>query len=85
VDFAPQAQAISKYVADLEKLLKDKQGEFTERNLELQEVCSRRLSIRSAAPASGREAYRRSSISRHEKCRHAVDEERGTYSAALPR
>jgi N-acetylated-alpha-linked acidic dipeptidase len=37
VDFAPQAQAISKYVADLEKLLKDKQGEFTERNLELQE------------------------------------------------
>jgi N-acetylated-alpha-linked acidic dipeptidase len=37
VDFLPQAQAIAKYVADLEKLLKGKQDEFTERNLELQE------------------------------------------------
>jgi N-acetylated-alpha-linked acidic dipeptidase len=37
VDYTPQAQAIAKYEADLEKLLKDKQDEFTERNLELQE------------------------------------------------
>jgi N-acetylated-alpha-linked acidic dipeptidase len=36
-DYAPQAEAIAKYEADLEKLLKDKQDEFTERNLELQE------------------------------------------------
>ncbi len=36
-DYAPQAEAISKYESDLEKLLKDKQEEFTERNLELQE------------------------------------------------
>jgi len=37
VDFSPQAEAIAKYEAELEKLLKDKQDEFTERNLELQE------------------------------------------------
>ncbi len=37
VDYAPQAEAIAKYEAELEKLLKDKQDEFTERNLELQE------------------------------------------------
>ena len=37
VDYSPQADAIAKYEADLEKLLKDKQEEFTERNLELQE------------------------------------------------
>ena len=37
VDYAPQAEAIAKYESDLEKLLKDKQDEFTERNLELQE------------------------------------------------
>jgi N-acetylated-alpha-linked acidic dipeptidase len=37
VDYAPQAEAIAKYEADLEKLLKDKQEEFSERNLELQE------------------------------------------------
>jgi len=37
VDYSPQAQAIEKYEADLEKLLKDKQDEFAERNLELQE------------------------------------------------
>jgi N-acetylated-alpha-linked acidic dipeptidase len=37
VDYAPQADAIALYVDDLEKLLKDKQEEFTERNLELQE------------------------------------------------
>ena len=37
VDYSPQAQAIEKYEADLEKLLKDKQDEFTERNLEIQE------------------------------------------------
>ncbi len=36
-DYTPQAEAISKYESDLEKLLKDKQDEFTERNLELQE------------------------------------------------
>ncbi len=36
-DYAPQAEAISKYETELEKLLKDKQDEFTERNLELQE------------------------------------------------
>jgi N-acetylated-alpha-linked acidic dipeptidase len=37
VDFSPQAQAIDKYEADLEKLVKDKQEEYTERNLELKE------------------------------------------------
>jgi N-acetylated-alpha-linked acidic dipeptidase len=37
VDYSPQAEAIANYEADLEKLLKDKQDEFTERNLELQE------------------------------------------------
>jgi N-acetylated-alpha-linked acidic dipeptidase len=37
VDYSPQADAIAKYVADLEKLLKEKQDEFKERNLELQE------------------------------------------------
>lgn len=37
VDYTPQAEAISKYETELEKLLKDKQDEFTERNLELQE------------------------------------------------
>jgi len=36
-DYAPQYDAISKYESDLEKLLKDKQDEFTERNLELEE------------------------------------------------
>jgi N-acetylated-alpha-linked acidic dipeptidase len=37
VDYSPQAKAIAKYETELEKLLKDKQDEFTERNLELQE------------------------------------------------
>jgi N-acetylated-alpha-linked acidic dipeptidase len=37
VDYVPQADAIDKYESDLEKLLKDKQAEFTERNTELQE------------------------------------------------
>jgi N-acetylated-alpha-linked acidic dipeptidase len=37
VDYAPQAQAIAKYEDELEKLLKDKQDEFTERNLQLNE------------------------------------------------
>jgi N-acetylated-alpha-linked acidic dipeptidase len=37
VDYSPQADAIAKYESELEKLLKDKQDEFTERNLELQE------------------------------------------------
>ena len=37
VDYSPQAEAIAKYEAELEKLLKDKQDEFSERNLELQE------------------------------------------------
>jgi N-acetylated-alpha-linked acidic dipeptidase len=37
VDFSPQAEAIEKYETDLEKLVKDKQEEFTERNLELKE------------------------------------------------
>jgi N-acetylated-alpha-linked acidic dipeptidase len=36
-DYAPQAKAITKYESDLEKLLKDKQEEFTERDLELKE------------------------------------------------
>ncbi|HEX3351905.1 MAG TPA: transferrin receptor-like dimerization domain-containing protein [Terriglobales bacterium] len=36
-DYSPQAEAIAKYEAELEKLLKDKQEEFTERNLQLQE------------------------------------------------
>lgn len=37
LDYAPQAAAIAKYEAELEKLLKDKQEEFTERNLEIKE------------------------------------------------
>jgi len=37
VDYAPQAEAIANYVKDLEKLLKDKQDEFSERALELRE------------------------------------------------
>jgi N-acetylated-alpha-linked acidic dipeptidase len=37
VDFVPQAEAIEKYETELEKLLKDKQDEFTERDLELKE------------------------------------------------
>jgi N-acetylated-alpha-linked acidic dipeptidase len=37
LDYAPQADAIAKYETELEKLLKDKQDEITERNLELQE------------------------------------------------
>jgi N-acetylated-alpha-linked acidic dipeptidase len=37
LDYAPQAEAIAKYETELEKLLKDKQDEITERNLELQE------------------------------------------------
>ena len=37
VDYAPQAEAVAKYEADLEKLLKDKQDEFRELDLELQE------------------------------------------------
>jgi N-acetylated-alpha-linked acidic dipeptidase len=37
VDYSPQAEAIAKYETELEKILKDKQDEFTERNLELQE------------------------------------------------
>lgn len=36
-DYAPQADAIAKYESDLEKLLKDKQDEITERNQEIQE------------------------------------------------
>ena len=36
-DYAPQADAIAKYEAELEKLLKDKQDEFAETNLQLQE------------------------------------------------
>jgi N-acetylated-alpha-linked acidic dipeptidase len=36
-DYSPQAEAIEKYAADLEKLVKDKQDEFAERNLQLQE------------------------------------------------
>ena len=36
-DYSPQAEAIAKYEAELEKLLKDKQDEFAERNLQLQE------------------------------------------------
>jgi N-acetylated-alpha-linked acidic dipeptidase len=36
-DYAPQSETINKYESELEKLLKDKQDEFTERNLELQE------------------------------------------------
>ena len=36
-DYSPQAEAIGKYETELEKLLKDKQDEFTERNLQLQE------------------------------------------------
>ena len=37
LDYGPQADAIAKYESELEKLLKDKQDEFAERNLQLQE------------------------------------------------
>jgi N-acetylated-alpha-linked acidic dipeptidase len=37
VDYAPQAQAIAKYVTELEQLVKQKQEEYTERDLELKE------------------------------------------------
>jgi N-acetylated-alpha-linked acidic dipeptidase len=37
VDYSPQALVIENYEAELEKLLKDKQDEFAERNLELSE------------------------------------------------
>ena len=37
VDYSPQADAIARYEAELEKLLKDKQDEIAEQNLELQE------------------------------------------------
>jgi len=37
LDYAPQAEAIARYESELEKLLKDKQDEYTERNLELDE------------------------------------------------
>jgi N-acetylated-alpha-linked acidic dipeptidase len=37
VDYGPQAEAIAKYVTELEQLVKDKQTEFTERDLELKE------------------------------------------------
>ena len=36
-DYSPQAAAIAKYEEELEKLLKDKQDEFAERNLQLKE------------------------------------------------
>ena len=36
-DYAAQADSIAKYESDLEKLLKDKREEITERNLEIQE------------------------------------------------
>ena len=36
-DYAPQAEAIAKYEAELEKLLRDKQEEFNEHNLQLRE------------------------------------------------
>ncbi|HEX6504184.1 MAG TPA: transferrin receptor-like dimerization domain-containing protein [Terriglobales bacterium] len=36
-EYADEAETISKYVSDLEKLLKDKQDEISERNLELKE------------------------------------------------
>lgn len=36
-DYSPQADAIAQYASDLEKLLKDKQAEITERNQEIQE------------------------------------------------
>jgi len=37
VDYRPQAEAIAKYESQLEKLVRDKQDEFKERNLELEE------------------------------------------------
>ncbi len=37
VDYAPQAEAIAKYVDELERLVRTKQEEFTERNLEIKE------------------------------------------------
>jgi N-acetylated-alpha-linked acidic dipeptidase len=36
-DYSPQAEWIAKYEEELEKLVKDKQDEFTERNLQLKE------------------------------------------------
>jgi N-acetylated-alpha-linked acidic dipeptidase len=37
LDYSPQADAIAKYETELEKLLKDKQDEYTERELQLKE------------------------------------------------
>jgi N-acetylated-alpha-linked acidic dipeptidase len=37
VDYSPQAEAINKYESELEKILKDKQDEFKERDTELDE------------------------------------------------
>jgi N-acetylated-alpha-linked acidic dipeptidase len=37
LDYAPQADAIGRFIAELEALLKDKQGEFSERNAQLAE------------------------------------------------
>ena len=34
-EYTPQADTIAKYVTELEKMLKDKQDEFPERNLEI--------------------------------------------------
>ena len=36
-DYSPQSDAIAKYESELEKILKDKQEEFTEHNLQLKE------------------------------------------------
>ena len=51
----PRRDAIAKYEPDLEKLLKEKQDEFTERNTELaRRVCSRRPRSAPAAAAPTR-------------------------------
>ena len=67
VDYSPQAEAIAKYEAELEKLLKDKQDEFTERNLELQEGVFKATKIR-AVPLSRRRSKSRSAL--HQLCAH---------------
>ena len=87
VDYAPQAEAIAKYEAELEKLLKDKQDEFTERNLEIKEGVftatndPRRPTL--PPPAETRAALHE--FRAHEKCDRCSQEERRSFLAGAHR
>ena len=79
VDYSPQAEAIAKYESELEKLLKDKQDEFTERNLELQEGVFTAIgrSAQTLGAASGRDRAAVHEFFSHEECHRAAEEEFG--------